>query len=123
MRKISITLIAGSFLFLISCSKNSDSDDDGFVGTVEEKSFTIRNTETITYYLGDLGESGFANITVQAKNYSISKVERGNYLYEPKEDFVGEDYVEVTSTNRSKDTNGNDVSRNTKTKITIEVTP
>lgn len=105
----------------LSCSSDSSAEDD-FIGTVVDKKFSIRSSELITYFLGDLGENGTAYITVQAKNFSVSTISQGNYVYEPKDNFVGEDYVEVVSSVSYRDTNGNDVSRNTKTRISIDVT-
>ncbi len=116
-----ITQLLFIFLIIISCSSDSG-DNDGFIGTIVERQYTIDNSEAITHYLGQFDESGSANIVVQAKHFSISEIDGTNYLYEPAADFVGEDYVEVIHTEAKKDLNGNDVSKNTKTKITIEVT-
>lgn len=110
------------FLIVASCSSDSNDTDDGFIGTVVEREYTISNSEAITHYLGQFGESGSAIIVIQAKHFSISEINDTNYLYEPADDFLGEDYVEIMHTEINKDPNGNDVSKNTKTKITITIT-
>jgi hypothetical protein len=104
----------------LACS-SEDSDPDSYIGTVVDREFTIKNSGVVNYYLGDLGESGSAVILVQAKHHSISVLDGAQYTYEPEEDYLGEDYVEISSKVAHVDTNGNDVSRNTKTRINITI--
>ena len=111
-----------SFFLILSCSSD-DAGDDDFIGTVEELSVSISSSEAYTKFLGEWGEDGYGQILVQAEHFAISHIQNGNYYYEPENDFTGTDYVEVAAFYRFKDRNGNDLSKNFKFKITIEVTP
>ena len=115
-------IIACSVILLfVACSKD-ESDNDDFIGTVVDREFTIRNTEAVSYYLGSLGEEGVAEITLQPKHYSVSRLVDSQYTYEPEDGFVGEDYVELFHSERNTLPNGNNTSKNTRTRITIYVT-
>jgi len=119
MKKSVLSLLISIILF--ACSSN-ETDEDGFIGTVVDKEFTIQNSGAVSYYLGELGESGTASIIVQAKHFSVSKLVESQYSYEPQDGYIGEDYVEISSSVRNTTTNGNNVSKNTKTRITIIIT-
>ena len=119
MKKFICTISA--IVLLISCSKSDDENDD-FIGTVVDREFTITNSGVVNYYLGELGEDGIAMITTEPKHSSVSRLIESQYTYEPEDGYVGEDYVELFSSVRNTLPNGNNTSRNTRTRITIYVT-
>ena len=119
MKKLILTL--SSFLILVSCSKD-DGEKDDFIGTIVDKEFTIKNSGVVSYYLGDLGEEGIAQITTEPEHASLSRLVESQYTYEPEDGYVGDDYVELFSSIRSTLPNGNNTSKNTRTRITIRVT-
>ena len=113
--------IISTILLFVSCSKNEDEKDD-FIGTVVDKEFTITNSGVVNYYLGELGQDGLAAITVEPQHSSVSRLIESQYTYEPEDGYVGDDYVELFSSVRNTLPNGNNTSKNTKTRIKIHVT-
>lgn len=109
------------FCFLVFSCSSDDSDEDSFIGTIVERNFEMRNTELLRYDLGEFGEKGSATIIVQAENSKTSQIVGTVYNYEPEDGYVGQDYVEISSSVINEDTLGNDVVTNTRTRITIVV--
>jgi len=119
---LKITLLMAIALLTFDCS-SSDDNENGFIGTIVDKEFTIANSGVVNYYLGDLGESGTASITVNPEHFSVNRLFESQYTYEPSDDYVGKDYVELYNSRANINvTTGNMESRFFKTRITIIVT-
>ena len=110
-----------TIVLFVSCS-NDENENDDFIGTTVDKEFTIQNSGVVNYYLGELGEEGIAQITIEPEHASLSRLVESQYTYEPEDGFVGDDFVELFSSVRNTLPNGNNTSKNTRTRITIRVT-
>jgi len=93
------------------------------IGTIIDEEFRIRNSGIVNYDLGDLGESGISSIIVNPKNFSVNRLIKTQYTYEPADNYVGKDYVEIEiSIVNINNSTGNVQKKNYKIRITIIVT-
>ncbi|SDG99979.1 hypothetical protein [Psychroflexus sediminis] len=118
MKKIILLLIVS--FSLISCVDLFLDDDINYPDTGEPvTSFQINvgnnsagGNNIVESSLGTYREDQSASFKLQAQHYQISKLERNQdtgeiiYIYQPQQDYVGEDYVEILA---PTDSNGNRV--------------
>jgi len=115
------TFLLAIIILLSNCSSDDD-NSDGFIGTFIDLEFTIRNDEIVIHELGDFGESGTASIRVNPENFSVNRLIGSEYTYEPSNNFVGEDFVEISHSIVNTNLATNNVeSRFFRTRITIIV--
>jgi hypothetical protein len=86
------------FILLMSCSRdNGVSPNDPNAINI-----SIRNTDSYSYSTGVSGDEDGTSIKTQAKHFKISEIRRNAstkweavYFYEPEENYVGSDHVEI----------------------------
>lgn len=119
MKRIILFLIV--CFSLISCVDLFLDDDINYPDTGEPATFyeiNVGNSSSgfgnnvVETSLGEYREDQSAGFKLQAQHYQISKLERNQdtgeitYIYQPKEGYFGEDYVEIFA---PTDRNGNQV--------------
>jgi hypothetical protein len=70
--------------------------------TNDSSIITLRNSDVYQYPLGISGDEEGAAIIKQAIHYRVSEIKRDKstnwaavYFYQPKENYIGNDYVEI----------------------------
>ncbi len=100
MKKILLLLICFS---LISCDNIFRDDDDIYPETESiHIDITINNSETYEYDLGEFGINEGAEIDFRGDHFDISELNRNNtgriiYTYKPQSNYVGDDFVAITT--------------------------
>lgn len=95
MSRYKAVIISFATIFILACEGNED-----IPSTMEE--FIIDGNEELSYQLGNRPAEGGYSITKQAKFYKISKITADEtsgglkYLYAPKNNFKGNETVEIT---------------------------
>jgi hypothetical protein len=90
------TLLLLVTFWMTSCKK------DEFPIDKDTVQVTIKNTESYSYATGITGDEDGAAITRQANHYEVSELRRNEatnfevkFVYQPKPNFSGKDYVEI----------------------------
>ena len=120
MKKILLGLIIIGIL--ISCNN----DDDNSNTEIITENITISNSENYEYDLGGFGDEEGAGIKTQSEHFEISELERDFdtgqiiYKYKAETNYVGTEYVEITTGRGSDGASPN--TQNTIVKITFVIT-
>lgn len=110
-------------IFIIGCVSSCSSDHNK---EVIEQNVTLSNLENYTYDLGSFGDEEGAGIKTQARHFEISKLERDFdngqiiYKYKPTSEYIGTDYIEITTERGSDGASSN--TEITTVKITFNIT-
>ncbi|MFO7701735.1 MAG: hypothetical protein R6V37_01940 [Psychroflexus maritimus] len=106
---------------MVSCADLFLDDDINYPDTGEPATYYEINVGNSSYgfgnnivktSLGEFREDQSATFKIQAQNFKISELDRNPdtgeiiYKYQPKEGYVGEDYVEILA---PTDRNGNEI--------------
>lgn len=122
MKKTILILI---FVFGISILNQSCKNDSSLNSTKNTIYVTINTDDTYEYDLGYFGDEEGAYISKQAKHFQVIEIERiiasGKviYTYQPIENYVGIDEVEIKSERGSDGATPNDDIITTLIKFTI----
>ena len=115
MKKLFLILLC---VTVLSCTEESVPTDEHRV----VENISVRNSETLEFYLGGQPIEGGPYITTEPDHANISKIEgtdRGMvYFYQAKAGFTGSDVVIITNDH----SNGADVYAQTITRLNIKVT-
>ncbi len=113
-------------LFIIGILISCNNEDDNSNTQIVTEHVIISNFADYAYDLGGFGDEEGAGILTQAEHFKISELERDSdkgkivYKYIAKTNYVGTDYVEI-STGRGSD-GASPNTQKTIVKITFEIT-
>ncbi len=97
MKKLFLFFALTAVVITTSCSNDDDTSPEVTVFNI-----TVSNTEFYTYDLGSFGDEEGAGINTQAEHFEISETNRNPetdqiiYTYQPKLDYNGSDFVEIS---------------------------
>ena len=112
-------------LFIIGILVPCNNDDDNLNTEIVTEHVIISNSDDYAYDLGGFGDEEGAGILTQAEHFKISELDRDAnkgkiiYKYKAKTNYVGTDYVEI-STGRGSDGASPNTHRSI-VKITFEI--
>ncbi|NCQ52481.1 hypothetical protein GW796_11510 [archaeon] len=110
-------------LILLTACNSSDSLPNAEIKNIVE-TITIISGQTATYSISNFLTEGSTNISKQAEHFNTSEIIFGQagieYKYKPVDNFVGEDYVEIS---QLASTGDNKINQKTIFKISITITP